>query len=81
MVKRVLPLLLVLLSPFAWAHNCPNVMKEIDASMSAGKGQALAPEKMARLKQLRADGEKLHKEGKHDDSMKALNEAKGMLGS
>jgi hypothetical protein len=35
---------------------------------------------MSRIKSLRADGERLHKEGKHDDSMKALLEAKKLLG-
>jgi hypothetical protein len=29
---------------------------------------------------MRAEGEKLHKAGKHDDSMKALGEAKKLLG-
>lgn len=35
---------------------------------------------MEKIKALRADGEKLHKEGKHTESMKALGEAKKMLG-
>ena len=35
---------------------------------------------MAKIKMLRADGEAAHKAGKHDDSMKALGEAKKMLG-
>jgi hypothetical protein len=35
---------------------------------------------MKKVRQLRADGEKFHKEGKHDDSMKALGEAKKLLG-
>jgi hypothetical protein len=32
------------------------------------------------VKKLRADGEAAHKAGKHDESMKALGEAKKMLG-
>jgi hypothetical protein len=35
---------------------------------------------MTKVKELRADGEKFHKEGKHDDSMKALGGAKKLLG-
>ena len=35
---------------------------------------------MSRVMTLRTDGEKLHKEGKHGDSMKALAEAKKLLG-
>ena len=35
---------------------------------------------MAKVKSLREDGEKFHKAGKHDESMKALGEAKKILG-
>ena len=52
-------------------------MKAIDAKMSTAK---LADADMAKVKALRADGETMHKAGKHDDSMKALGEAKKMLG-
>jgi hypothetical protein len=36
---------------------------------------------MTKVKQLRADGERFHKEGKHDESMKVLEEAKKLLGA
>jgi hypothetical protein len=61
----------------AFAHNCPNEMKAIDAKLGSAK---LADADMAKVKKLRADGEAAHKAGKHDDSMKALGEAKKMLG-
>jgi hypothetical protein len=61
----------------AFAHNCPNEMKAIDAKLASAK---LADADMAKVKKLRADGEAAHKAGKHDDSMKALGEAKKMLG-
>jgi hypothetical protein len=35
---------------------------------------------MSKVKALREEGEKLHKEGKHTESMKALAEAKKILG-
>jgi hypothetical protein len=62
----------------ALAHNCPNEMKAIDAKLATSP--KLADADMAKVKQLRADGETAHKAGKHDDSMKALAEAKKLLG-
>jgi hypothetical protein len=35
---------------------------------------------MAEVKKLRAEGEALHKQGKHDESQAALGKAKGILG-
>jgi len=61
----------------ALAHNCPNEMKAIDAKLASSK---LSDADMAKVKKLRADGEAAHKAGKHDDSMKALGEAKKTLG-
>lgn len=62
----------------AFAHNCPNEMKAIDAKLGASPSMSMA--EMDKVKSLRAQGEKMHKEGKHDESMKALGEAKKMLG-
>lgn len=62
----------------ALAHNCPNEMKAIDAKLATNP--KLADADAAKVKQLRADGEAAHKAGKHDDSMKALGEAKKLLG-
>ena len=61
----------------ALAHNCPNEMKAIDAKLATNP--KLSDADAAKVKQLRADGEAAHKAGKHDDSMKALGEAKKML--
>lgn len=61
----------------ALADNCPNEMKAIDAKMASAK---LSDADAAKVKQLRAEGEAAHKAGKHADSMKALGEAKKMLG-
>jgi hypothetical protein len=62
----------------ALAHNCPNEMKAIDAKLATNPQLSAAD--ATKVKQLRADGEAAHKAGKHDDSMKALGEAKKMLG-
>jgi hypothetical protein len=59
------------------AHNCPNEMKAIDAKLATNP--KLSEADAAKVKKLRADGEAAHKAGKHDDSMKALGEAKKML--
>ena len=70
-MKNVLPVAVALLlaTGSAAAHNCPNEMKAIDARLATQKA-----------KKLRADGEAAHKAGRHDDSMKALGEAKKILG-
>lgn len=77
-MKAVLTALLFSASSLAFAHNCPNEMKAIDAKLSSSSD--LGSEKLSKVKALRAEGEKLHKEGKHDASMKALSEAKTLLG-
>ena len=68
---------LALAAGTAFAHNCPNEMRAIDAAMPKAK---LDADKMAEVKKLRADGEQLHKAGKHDESMAALGKAKTILG-
>lgn len=77
-MKTLLAVLLLSMSSLALANNCPNEMKAIDAKLNAASG--ISAENMAKVKSLRADGERLHKEGKHDESMKALQEAKKLLG-
>jgi len=62
----------------ALAHNCPAEMKAIDAKLATNP--KLSEADAAKVKQLRAEGETAHKAGKHDDSMKALGEAKKVLG-
>ncbi|MBB2918658.1 hypothetical protein [Cupriavidus alkaliphilus] len=65
-------------SGMAFAHNCPNEMKAIDAKLSTNP--KLSTEDAAKVSKLRADGEAYHKAGKHDESMKSLLEAKKILG-
>jgi hypothetical protein len=68
---------LMLAAGAALAHNCPNEMKAIDAALPGAKLTAAQSEE---VKKLRAEGEQLHKSGKHTESMAALGKAKGILG-
>lgn len=68
---------LALVSGTAAAHNCPNEMKAIDAALPKAK---LSDAQKKQVTSLRAEGEKLHKEGKHTESMAALGKAKKVLG-
>jgi hypothetical protein len=78
MKKLLTTLSLALAASMAFANNCPNEMKAIDAKLATNP--KLSDADMAKVKKLRADGEAAHKAGKHDDSMKALGEAKKLLG-
>jgi hypothetical protein len=77
MKPTTLALVLALAAGPAFAHNCPNEMRAIDAALPKAK---LSDSQMADVKKLRADGETFHKQGKHDESMAALRKAKGILG-
>ncbi len=78
MKHALLASVLALAAGTAFAHNCPNEMKAIDAKLATNP--KLSDADAAKVKQLRADGEAAHKAGKHDDSMKSLGEAKKILG-
>jgi hypothetical protein len=77
MKKIALSIALALAASTVLAGNCPNEWKAIDAALPKAK---LDGSKMAEVKKLRADGEQLHKAGKHAESMAALGKAKKMLG-
>lgn len=77
-MKKTLFLALALTASSVFASSCPTHMKAIDAKLATKP--ALSSADMTKVQALRADGEKFHKEGKHDESMKALGEAKKMLG-
>ena len=68
---------LALASSAAFAGNCPVQMKAIDAALPKAK---LDAKQAAEVKKLRAEGEQLHKAGKHSESMATLGKAKKMLG-
>lgn len=68
---------LALASSVAFANSCPKEMKAIDAALPKAK---LSEPQMSEVKKLRADGESLHKAGKHDESLAALTNAEKILG-
>lgn len=65
-------------SGVALANSCPLQMKAIDDKLAARP--ALSAADTAKVKKLRAEGESLHKAGRHAESEKALGEAKKLLG-
>jgi hypothetical protein len=77
-MKRIAVLFaLMFASSVAVANSCPRHMKEIDAALPKAK---LSAQQSADVKKLRAEGEQLHKAGKHAESEAALGKAKGILG-
>ena len=60
-------------SSAAFAFHCPADMKKIDAALATNP--KLTPEQMAEVKKQRADGEALHKAGKHQESVDTLAKA------
>ena len=62
----------------AMAFHCPKDMAAIDAKLS--ENPALSAEQMAEVKTLRAEGEELHKAGKHQESVDTLAKAMAILG-
>jgi hypothetical protein len=61
----------------ALAFHCPADMAQIDAALA--KNPKLSAQDMAEVKKLRAEGETLHKAGKHQESVDTLAKAKKIL--
>jgi outer membrane lipoprotein-sorting protein len=64
-------------SASAFAYHCPQDMKKIDAALKTTKA---SKEAVSEAMSLRAEGEALHKSGKHDESVKTLGRAMELLG-
>jgi hypothetical protein len=62
----------------ALANSCPKHMANIDQALATNP--KLEPAKLAEVRKLRADGEALHKQGKHAESETALGQAETILG-
>jgi hypothetical protein len=62
----------------AFANHCPMDMKAIDEAMA--KNPTLTAEQAAEVKKYRAEGEALHKAGKHQESVDTLAKARKILG-
>jgi hypothetical protein len=74
--KLALLAALAFASSAAFAFHCPADMKKIDAALPGAK---LSASQMTEVKKLRADGEALHKAGKHQDSVDTLAKAMKIL--
>lgn len=60
----------------ALAFQCPTDMAAIDEALQTAE---LSEEQRQQVDELRAEGERLHGEGQHEQSMAALAEAKEIL--
>ena len=70
-------LVMALASGSAFAFHCPADMKKIDEALA--KYPTLSVAQMAEVKKYRAEGESLHKAGKHQDSVDTLAKAMKIL--
>lgn len=61
----------------AFAFHCPKDMKRIDEALAAKPN--LSAEQLAEVKRYRAEGETLHKQGKHQESVDTLAKAMKIL--
>jgi hypothetical protein len=68
----------LLFSGAALAFHCPADMKKIDEALA--KNPKLTEAQMAEVKKQRAEGEALHKAGKHQESVDTLAKAMKTLG-
>ena len=66
-----------LVSAPALARHCPADMKKIDKALA--ENPTLSEADMKKVKKLRAEGEQLHKDGKHPESEAALAKAMKIL--
>ena len=73
----LLAAVLALLSASALAFHCPQDMKKIDEALAANP--QLSASQLAEVKKLRAEGEALHKAGKHQESVDTLAKAMAIL--
>jgi hypothetical protein len=69
---------LAVASVTAFANHCPMDMKAIDAALA--KKPSLTTQQLADVKKYRAEGEALHKAGKHQESVDTLAKAMKILG-
>lgn len=61
----------------AFGFHCPQDMAKIDAALA--KNPKLTAAQLAEVKKYRADGEALHKAGKHQESVDTLAKALKIL--
>lgn len=78
LMRKIVLIAGLLVSASAFAFHCPMDMKKIDEALA--KNPKLSSEQMSEVKKLRADGETLHKAGKHQEAVDTLGKAMKILG-
>jgi len=78
MKKTISAFILAMATSVAIASQCPMDMAKIDEALAGDHG--LSTEQVSQVETLREQGEKLHEEGKHQESVETLGEAKSILG-
>ena len=76
-LRNLLAILTLFLASSAFAFHCPMDMKAIDDALA--KKPNLSAEQLAQVKKYRAEGEVLHKAGKHQESVDTLAKAMKIL--
>lgn len=77
MRRTLMFLAAALISLPLWAMHCPQDMAKIDELLQSDPPSD--PAVLAKVKELRAEGETLHKAGNHTESVKVLGEALDLL--
>jgi len=76
-LKALIAATVLAASGAALAFHCPADMKKIDEALA--KNPQLTAEQAAEVKKYRAEGETLHKAGKHQESVDTLAKAMKIL--
>ena len=76
-LKALIAAALLAASGATLAFHCPADMKKIDEALA--KNPQLTAEQAAEVKKYRAEGETLHKAGKHQESVDTLAKAMKIL--
>ena len=77
MKRTVAAVATMLFAGSAFAFHCPKDMKAIDEALA--KNPKLSEAQMSEVKKYRAEGETLHKAGKHQESVDTLAKAMKIL--
>ena len=77
MMRTLVAAVTFALAGTAFAFHCPADMAKIDAALA--KSPKLTDAQMVEVKKARADGEALHKAGKHQESVDTLGKAMKIL--
>ncbi|MGE8294597.1 MAG: hypothetical protein ACN6PH_03550 [Pseudomonas sp.] len=77
MRRTIMFLAAALISLPLWAMHCPQDMAKIDELLQSDPPSD--PAVLAKVKELRAEGETLHKAGNHTESVRVLGEALDLL--